>query len=120
MQVINLNEKFNLFSEQWSPKIIATLNDHHFKVAKIQGEFVSHKHEDSDEAFIVLKGEMFIESPEQTIKIQEGEMCVVDKNTIHKPFALSECWIMLVELAGTVNTGDSNSANLESTAGSKI
>ena len=75
---------------------------------------------DSDEAFIVLKGEMFIESPEQTIKIQEGEMCVVDKNTIHKPFALSECWIMLVELAGTVNTGDANSANLESTAGSKI
>ena len=104
MQVINLNEKFNLFSEQWSPKIIATLNDHHFKVAKIQGEFVSHKHEDSDEAFIVLKGEMFM----------------VDKNTIHKPFALSECWIMLVELAGTVNTGDANSANLESTAGSKI
>ena len=85
MQVINLNEKFNLFSEQWSPKIIATLNDHHFKVAKIQGEFVSHKHEDSDEAFIVLKGEMFIESPEQTIKIQEGEMCVCLLYTSPRP-----------------------------------
>ena len=60
----------------------------------------------------MLKGEMFIESPEQTIKIQEGEMCVVDKNTIHKPFALSECWITCW-LAGTVNTGDANSANLK-------
>ena len=87
MQVIDLNSKFNLFKDLWSPKIVAELNDHQFKIAKIKGEFVFHKHDHTDEAFIVIKGEMFVKSEGSTVRIREGEMCVVKKNITHKPFS---------------------------------
>ena len=120
MQVIDLNSKFNLFKDLWSPKIVAELNDHQFKIAKIKGEFVFHKHDHTDEAFIVIKGEMFMKLESNTVCVREGEMCVVKKNITHKPFAPEECWIMLVEMAGTKNTGDAEEFSMPSTEGIEI
>jgi mannose-6-phosphate isomerase-like protein (cupin superfamily) len=104
---INLKEKLAMFSEHWSPKIIARMNDYHFKLVKFQGDFVWHTHHDTDETFIVLEGEMRINFRDGAVDLKEGEMFVVLKGTEHKPFAEKECKVMLVEPAGTVNTGDS-------------
>ena len=103
---INLKEKLNRFSEHWSPKIIAQMNDYHFKLVKFQGDFVWHSHADTDEVFISLDGEMSIEFRDGKVDLKAGEMFVVPKGVEHKPFAEKECKIMLVEPAGTVNTGD--------------
>jgi mannose-6-phosphate isomerase-like protein (cupin superfamily) len=102
---INFVEKFSKFNEQWSPKIIGQMNDYHFKVVKIQGEFVWHLHADTDEVFIVLDGEMNIQFREGEVVLRTGEMFVIPKGLEHKPFAKNECRIMLVERAGTINTG---------------
>ena len=103
---INLEEKLAGFSEHWSPKIIARMNDYHFKLVKFKGEFVWHSHADTDEVFIVLDGAMRIDFRDGGIDLKAGEMFVVPKGVEHKPFAEKECKIMLVEPAGTVNTGD--------------
>lgn len=103
---INLHEKFAAFSEHWSPKIIAQMNDYHFKLVKIQGEFVWHTHTDTDEVFIVLEGEMTIRFRDGEVILRAGEMFVVPKCLEHRPFAQQECKIMLVEPAGTINTGE--------------
>jgi mannose-6-phosphate isomerase-like protein (cupin superfamily) len=103
---INFAEKFTRFAEQWSPKIIAQMNDYHFKIAKIQGEFIWHSHPETDEAFIVIRGKMKIKLREGAINLKAGEMCVIPKGVEHKPVAAEECQILMVELAGTVNTGD--------------
>lgn len=105
-EAINFNEKLSKFSEQWKPKIIAQMNDYHFKVAKLQGEFVWHKHDDTDEVFIVLDGEMSIAFRDGSVLLKSGEMFVVPKGMAHKPNAEDECKVMLVEPAGTINTGD--------------
>jgi len=105
-QPINFQEKLAKFSEQWSPKIIAQMNDYHFKIAKLQGEFIWHDHPETDEVFILLKGQLEIQFRAGNVVLQEGEMFVVPKGLEHKPVAKEECHIMLVELAGTVNTGD--------------
>jgi mannose-6-phosphate isomerase-like protein (cupin superfamily) len=114
---INLQKKLAQFSDQWSPKIIAQMNDYHFKLVKLQGDFVWHSHDDTDEVFIVLDGEMLIEFHEGRVDLKAGEMFVVPKGTEHKPFAEKECTIMLVEPAGTINTG---SAGGEMTAENDI
>jgi mannose-6-phosphate isomerase-like protein (cupin superfamily) len=106
MDKVNLKEKFTLFSEQWSPKVIAKMNDYHFKLAKVQGEFVWHSHPETDEVFIVVEGQLDIEFRDGTVTLAKGEMMVVPKGVEHKPVAKQECHIMLVEPAGTVNTGD--------------
>jgi mannose-6-phosphate isomerase-like protein (cupin superfamily) len=103
---LNLNEKLAKFSEHWSPKIIAGMNEYHFKLAKFQGEFVWHSHADTDEVFIVLDGQMIIEFRDGRVDLKAGEMFVVPKGVEHKPVAESECKIMLVEPAGTINTGE--------------
>jgi mannose-6-phosphate isomerase-like protein (cupin superfamily) len=103
---INFSEKFSKFSEHWSPKIIAQMNDCYFKLVKFQGEFVWHDHKDSDEAFIVLDGEMTVQFRNYDIPIKKGEMIVIPKGVQHKTSAKNECQAMLVEAAGTVNTGD--------------
>jgi len=103
---INLREKFAKFRQHWSPKIIAQMNDYHFKLVKIQGEFVWHSHADTDEVFIVLDGEMTIHLRDGEVILHPGEMFVVPKGLEHKPFANQECKIMLVESAGTINTGE--------------
>lgn len=104
--VINFADKFNLFSEHWSPKIIAQMNDYHFKIAKIRGEFVWHSHPETDETFIVVAGKMRIELRDGALHLEAGEMCVIPKMVEHKPVADEECQILMVELAGTINTGD--------------
>lgn len=105
-QSINLQGKLSKFSEHWSPKIIAQMNDYHFKLAKVQGEFVWHAHPETDEVFFVVKGELDIHFRDGVVTLHEGEMYVVPRGVEHKPVAASECHILLVEPAGTVNTGD--------------
>jgi mannose-6-phosphate isomerase-like protein (cupin superfamily) len=103
---INFAAKLNLFSEFWSPKIIAQMNEYHFKIAKIQGEFVWHSHPETDETFIVIHGKMQIHFREGAINLEEGEMFIVPMGVEHKPVAKQECHILMIELAGTINTGD--------------
>jgi mannose-6-phosphate isomerase-like protein (cupin superfamily) len=103
---INFEEKLKKFSEHWSPKIVAQLNDYHLKVVKVQGEFVWHDHPETDEVFIVLKGHLDIHFRDAVASLNEGEMYVVPKGVEHKPVAESECHILLIEPAGTLNTGD--------------
>lgn len=106
---INFKEKLHKFNEKWSPKIIAQMNDYHFKLVKIQGEFVWHSHADTDEVFIVLDGEMSIHFRDGQVDLATGEMFVVPQGVEHKPFAAKECQILLVEPTGVVNTGDTHS-----------
>ena len=105
-QSISFKEKLTKFSEHWSPRIIAQMNDTHFKVVKVQGEFVWHDHPETDEVFVVLKGRLEIQLRDGTVNLNEGEMYVVPKGVEHKPCAEEECHILLIEPAGLVNTGD--------------
>jgi mannose-6-phosphate isomerase-like protein (cupin superfamily) len=105
-QSINLQEKLSKFSEQWSPKIIAQMNNYHFKLAKVEGEFVWHNHSKTDEVFLVVKGRLEIHFRDGKVTLNEGEMYVVPKGVDHKPVAKEECQILLVEPIGTVNTGE--------------
>jgi mannose-6-phosphate isomerase-like protein (cupin superfamily) len=102
---IRLRDKLALFSEQWSPKIVAEANGHHIKLAKIEGEFVWHSHEDSDEVFLVVHGEMIVELRDQAIPLGEGDLFVVPKGVEHRTVAARECHVMVLNQAGTVNTG---------------
>ena len=106
MAKINLKEKLSLFSEHWSPKVIAEMNDYQFKLVKIKGDFVWHHHADTDEVFIVIEGNMKIEFENETVELNEGDMYVVPKGIEHKPYAENECKLMLVEPRGVVNTGN--------------
>ena len=103
---INLQSKLSKFSEHWSPKIIAQMNGYHFKVVKVQGEFVWHDHPETDEVFLVLKGMLDIHFRAGHVELNEGEMYVVPRGVEHKPIANEECHLLLVEPAGTVNTGE--------------
>ena len=103
---INLAEKLSRFSEHWTPKIVAQMNDYHFKLVKFQGEFVWHRHADTDEVFIVLDGAMTIHSQDRDVTVAAGEMFVIPKGLEHKTSAEAECRALLVERAGTVNTGE--------------
>ena len=103
---INFAEKLSTFSEHWSPKIIAQLNDYHFKLVKFKGDFIWHSHPETDEAFIVLEGSMSIEFHDGRVDLRAGEIYVVPKSVEHKPFAEQECKLLLIEPAGTRNTGD--------------
>ena len=105
-QPINFEEKLAKISEHWSPRIIAQMNDYHFKIVKVQGEFVWHDHPETDEVFIVLKGRLEIQFRDGQVILREGEMFVVPKGLEHRPVAEEECHILLVEPAGTINTGD--------------
>ena len=106
MDTINLNEKFNLFSEQWQPKIIAALNDSYVKLAKLQGEFIWHRHDLEDELFLVMKGSLRIELRDRTLQLGEGEMAVIPKGVDHRPVAEEEVWVVLLEPKSTLNTGN--------------
>ena len=102
---INFQSKLSLFAEQWSPKVVAEMNDYQFKLVKIKGEFTWHNHTHTDETFIVLEGSMGIEFRDRTVQLNEGEMIVVPRGEEHKPFADEECKVLLVEPKGVVNTG---------------
>ncbi|MFH1851799.1 MAG: cupin domain-containing protein [Candidatus Neomarinimicrobiota bacterium] len=105
-QVVNFADKFRQFSDRWSPKIIARMNDYHFKLVRVAGDFTWHEHRDTDEVFIVLEGQLGIDFRDRRIILGAGELLVVPKGVAHKPFAEQECKLLLVEPAGTVNTGD--------------
>ena len=106
LKPININEKLNKFSDLWSPRVIAEMNDYQFKLAKVKGEFVWHSHEETDETFIVLDGEMLIEFRDKKIRLNKGELYIVPKGIEHKPYAENECHIMLIEPKGIIYTGD--------------
>jgi|TARA_B110000914_G_scaffold148382_1_gene130059 mannose-6-phosphate isomerase-like protein (cupin superfamily) len=106
MKKVNLKEKLSKFSDYWSPKIIAEMNDYQIKLVKIKGDFVWHQHEQTDEVFIVIKGKMNIEFENETMELNEGEMYVVPKGVKHKPHAENECEIMLIEPHDVINTGN--------------
>jgi len=109
MEKINLLEKFSKFTEYWQPKVITEMNDYQFKLVKINGDFVWHNHPDTDETFIVIKGEMKIQFESEIIELEEGEMIVVPKGTEHKPMAEDDCMVLLIEPRGVVNTGEEES-----------
>ena len=106
MDKINLLEKFELFNEHWSPKIIGELNGQQVKLAKFKGEFVFHKHDNEDELFMVLKGKFKMEYRDKTVELNEGEIVIVPRGVEHKPVAEEEVWVMLFEPASTLNTGN--------------
>ena len=103
---INLAEKFGCFTDQWSPKIIADLNDSHVKLAKVQGDFVWHRHAEEDELFIVVRGELIIELRDGQVTLGPGELVVVPKGLEHRPVAREEVHLMLIEPKATRHTGD--------------
>ena len=103
---INLQSKFELFCDLWSPKVVAEMNDYQFKLVIVKGHFTWHEHRDTDEVFIVIEGSMGIEFKERTVKLNAGEMIVIEKGVQHKPFAFEECMVLVIEPRGVVNTGD--------------
>lgn len=102
---INLEEKLASLNEHWAPKVIAEMNDYQFKIVKIEGDFVWHDHQDTDETFIVLDGDLRIDFKDGVVKIGKGEMFVVPKGVEHKPFAENEVKLLLIEPRGVLNTG---------------
>ena len=106
MEPINLKEKFALFNDHWSPKIIGELNGQEIKLAKVKGEFVWHNHAEEDELFFIIKGELKIEFKDKVIKLAEGEMLIVPKGVEHRPIAEEEVLLVLFEPANIKHTGD--------------
>ena len=113
--VINLPAKLALITDRWSPRIVAQVNDLHVKLVKVEGDFVWHSHADTDELFMILTGELRIDYRDGSVTLREGELHVVPKGVEHKPFAVRECQLMLLEPAGTVNTGDQREAGTAGT-----
>ncbi len=110
MQAINLEEKLELFSALWSPKIVAAFNGHDVMVVKLQGEFVWHSHPDTDDFFFVLKGKLTIKLRDGDVHLGPGDLYVVPKGVEHCPCAEEEVHLLLIEPAGTLNTGDASTA----------
>ncbi|HAU3668094.1 MULTISPECIES: cupin domain-containing protein [Legionella] len=106
MQKINLKNKLSLFNDYWSPRIVGDLNDSHVKLAKLKGEFVWHKHDDEDELFFILKGNLLLRFKDRDVHLQEGEFIIVPKGVEHLPIAEEEVHVMFIEPKTTLNTGD--------------
>ncbi len=106
MKAININQKFSLFNEHWSPKIIGQLNGQDVKLAKIKGEFVWHDHKNEDELFYIIKGTLKLEFRDKMITLNEGEMLIIPKGIEHKPIAKEEVWVLLFEPSNIKHTGD--------------
>lgn len=103
---VNLLEKFTLFSDHWSPKVLAELNGQAVKAVKFQGEFVWHHHDHEDELFLVVQGRFRMEYRDRTVWIEQGEFVVVPRGVEHRPCADEEVWVLLFEPASTLNTGN--------------
>ena len=106
MNKINVFEKLSSFQDYWDPKIVGELNEQYVKLAKFKGEFVWHTHENEDEMFFVLNGELIMEFRDHKTKLQENEFIVVPRGTEHRPVAKKEVAVMLIEPKSTINTGD--------------
>jgi mannose-6-phosphate isomerase-like protein (cupin superfamily) len=103
---VDINEKFDLFSEHWSPKLVARLNDYEVKLVKIKGEFVWHTHEDTDELFVVIEGQLTIQLRDRDVALGPGQLFVVPRGVEHCPRAVDEVRALLLEPAGVINTGN--------------
>lgn len=106
---VNLKSKLDNVQALWSPRVVAEMNGLHFKVVKLQGDFVWHCHEDTDETFLVLKGEMVVEFRDREVTLREGELFVVPKGVEHITRAQQECHALIIEPAGVINTGEAGS-----------
>ena len=106
VEVVDTSEKLALFSEHWRPKIVASLNDYHVKLVKLQGQFTWHAHQNTDELFLVLAGTMHISMRDREVSLSPGQLFVVPKGVEHRPWSEEECSVMLLEPAGLVNTGE--------------
>ena len=106
MNKVNLLQKFGLFDEQWSPKIVGDLNGQQVKLVKFEGEFVWHSHEREDELFLVVKGNFDMHLRDEIITLSEGEFLIVPRGVEHKPVAAEEAWVLLFEPVATLNTGN--------------
>ena len=106
MNLIDLADKFSLFDQYWSPRIIGEVSGSYVKLAKLNGEFVWHSHEQEDELFLVVKGRMTIRFRDGDVHLEEGQMVIVEKGIEHQPVAESEAHVLIVEPKTTVNTGD--------------
>lgn len=109
MEAVNLEEKYNLIDKHWSPRIVGELNGQAVKIAKIQGEFIWHTHQEEDEFFLVVKGKIMIRTREGDVEIKEGEFFIVPRGTEHMPVAEQEAYILMFEPIGTLNTGNVHS-----------
>ena len=105
---VNLDEKLAMFTDHWSPKIIGRLNDYELKIVKVQGEFVWHQHDDTDELFLVLGGELTIDLPDSTVVLGPQETVTIPRGVRHRPRAATETSLLLIEPAGVVNTGETH------------
>jgi mannose-6-phosphate isomerase-like protein (cupin superfamily) len=102
---VDLAQKLSAFSERWSPQVVARLNDYEVKVVKLEGEFVWHTHDDTDELFLVLNGELSIQLRDGDVTLRAGQLFVVPRGVEHCPVAAGEVHALLIEPAGVVNTG---------------
>lgn len=103
---VNLDSKLKSFNDYWSPKVVGELNNQLVKVAKFKGEFVMHHHDDEDELFYVIDGQLFIQLKDKTISLNRGEFVIIPKGVEHKPYAPEEVSVMLFEPDSTLNTGN--------------
>jgi mannose-6-phosphate isomerase-like protein (cupin superfamily) len=106
MKKVDLQEKFALFNEQWQPKVVGELNGQYVKLAKLQGEFIWHRHENEDEMFMVIKGRLTIRLREEDVHLEEGQFFIIPKGVDHLPVAEEEVHVMLFEPKTVINTGD--------------
>ncbi len=106
MDKVNLAQKFSMFNDYWSPKIVGELNDSHVKLVKLKGEFVWHQHETEDELFLVVKGNLLIKLRDQDIFLKEGEFVIIPRGVEHLPIAKDEVHVLLLEPKTTLNTGN--------------
>ncbi len=103
---INIQQKLALFDDQWTPRVVAEMNDYQFKIVKLEGDFVWHDHPETDETFFIIEGELRIDFRDGQVTLSEGELFVVPKGVEHKPYAEREVKVMLIEPRGVLNTGD--------------
>ena len=103
---INLNEALTRFDDHWQPRIVAQYNDNEVRIVKVKGEFVWHKHDETDDFFLVLAGKLTIQLRDRDVELEQGEMFVVPRGVEHCPRADEEAAVLLIEPVGTVNTGD--------------
>ncbi|AEF21279.1 MULTISPECIES: cupin domain-containing protein [Pseudomonas] len=104
-QSINLIRKLDLIAEQWSPRVVAEMNDYQFKVVRLQGDFIWHAHAETDEAFLVLDGQLRLDFRDGSVTLGSGELYVVPRGVEHKPYAEDEVKLLLIEPRGVLNTG---------------
>ena len=110
MSAVNLKDKLETFSEHWSPRIVADFNGNDVMVVKVKGEFNWHSHPDTDDFFLVIKGQITIKLRDEDVHLSEGELFVVPKGVEHCPVATNEAELLLIEPHGTPNTGDQATA----------